>query len=211
MGPVSHPYLPPSDVRDAFRASAEWFVAVVDDVGSDGWERPALGEWNVRELVGHTSRNCLLITDYLDVGSTGQVVVGPFAFWNAVLSKERSAVHASIAEQAAEQALSLGPDVAASMRELIERTIQLVDRASDTAALRFGSAGTLALIDLLPSRVVEFVGHGLDICHAIGREHADLPPDTARFAAVLLASRGDPVAITQALLGRNGSPVNVFD
>ena len=50
--------------RRAFTDAAEWFVrttAVVDD----RWDRPGLGEWDVRALVGHTSRSLLTVETYL--------------------------------------------------------------------------------------------------------------------------------------------------
>jgi hypothetical protein len=46
--------------RAAFTDAAEWFVRSVALVG-DRWNRPGLGEWDVRGLVGHTSRSLLLV------------------------------------------------------------------------------------------------------------------------------------------------------
>ena len=49
----------PGSVR-AFADAAEWFSATVGHV-DDRWERVALGEWDVRALVGHTSRSLLTV------------------------------------------------------------------------------------------------------------------------------------------------------
>src|SRR3982751_4098204 len=52
------------DSRRAFRDAAEWFVRTTAAVG-DRWNRPGLGEWDVRALVGHTSRSLLTVETYL--------------------------------------------------------------------------------------------------------------------------------------------------
>ena len=41
--------------RRAFTDAAEWFVDTAALVGGR-WSLPGLGEWDVRDLVGHTSR-----------------------------------------------------------------------------------------------------------------------------------------------------------
>ena len=52
------------DSRRAFADATEWFVRMTALVG-DRWSRPGLGEWDVRALVGHTSRSLLTVEMYL--------------------------------------------------------------------------------------------------------------------------------------------------
>ena len=52
------------DSRTAFADAAGWFVRTTALVG-DRWDRPGLGEWDVRALVGHTSRALLTVETYL--------------------------------------------------------------------------------------------------------------------------------------------------
>ena len=54
--------MPPAwdDSRRAFGDAAAWFVRTSALVG-DRWGRPGLGEWDVRALVGHTSRSLLTV------------------------------------------------------------------------------------------------------------------------------------------------------
>src|SRR3954447_17443276 len=52
------------DSRRAFADAAQWFVRTTALVG-DRWNRPGLGEWDVRALVGHTSRSLLTVETYL--------------------------------------------------------------------------------------------------------------------------------------------------
>ena len=47
----------------AFVDAAVWFADVAAGVG-ERWEQPALGEWSVRDLVGHTSRALLTVEAY---------------------------------------------------------------------------------------------------------------------------------------------------
>jgi len=63
------------DSRTAFADATGWFVRTAALVG-DRWDRPGLDEWDVRALVGHTSRALLTVETYLarpaavvDVGS----------------------------------------------------------------------------------------------------------------------------------------------
>ena len=51
------------DARRAFTDAAEWFVRTAASV-DDRWDQPGLGEWDVRALVGHTSRSLLTLETY---------------------------------------------------------------------------------------------------------------------------------------------------
>src|SRR5215217_7053684 len=55
---------PWDDSRRAFADAAGWFVRTTAIVG-DRWAEPGLGEWDVRALVGHTSRSLLTVEAYL--------------------------------------------------------------------------------------------------------------------------------------------------
>jgi hypothetical protein len=52
------------EARRAFTDAAGWFVRTATLVG-DRWDRPGLGEWDVRALVGHTSRSLITVELYL--------------------------------------------------------------------------------------------------------------------------------------------------
>ncbi len=55
--------------RQAFSDAAGWFVRTADRVG-DRWDAAGLGEWDVRALVGHTSRSLLTVEAYLATPAT---------------------------------------------------------------------------------------------------------------------------------------------
>src|SRR5690606_15783730 len=50
--------------RTAYAAAADWFVRTAALVG-DRWSDPGLGDWDVRALVGHTSRSFLTVEEYV--------------------------------------------------------------------------------------------------------------------------------------------------
>ena len=52
-----------AESRRAFDDAADWYLATVALVG-DRWQQPGLGEWSVRDLVGHASRSFLTIETY---------------------------------------------------------------------------------------------------------------------------------------------------
>jgi uncharacterized protein (TIGR03083 family) len=200
----------PSRIRSAFAKSASWFDSVVGDVGPDDWKRPGLGSWTVHELVGHTSHNYTYVLELVVQGQLTDRRVGPFAFWDAVLAGPNDELHATIAGAARAGSESLGDDPASAIHDLATRTLSLVDRSSDDAVVRFAT-GKLALIDYLPSRIVEFVCHGVDLCEAIDRPTIDVPRDAVALTAELLAGYADPLAIVKVLVGRNGSRYSVFE
>lgn len=61
------------DSRRAFADAAQWFVGVTAVVG-DRWGQPGLGEWDVRALVGHTSRAFLTVLVACVFAADGVVV-----------------------------------------------------------------------------------------------------------------------------------------
>jgi len=53
-------------VRTATYASAATsFAALVHDIPVGAWDKPGLGNWDVRALVGHTSRSLTTVSTYL--------------------------------------------------------------------------------------------------------------------------------------------------
>ena len=52
-------------VREAFGEAARAFAELVRSLPADSWDRPGLGKWSVRDLVGHTSRALITVETYL--------------------------------------------------------------------------------------------------------------------------------------------------
>jgi hypothetical protein len=49
----------------AYRDASRFLVEAVRAVPDSGWDAPGLGDWNVRELVGHANRGHTTVADYL--------------------------------------------------------------------------------------------------------------------------------------------------
>ena len=55
----------PADALRAFEEAAQAFVDLVGQVRG-AWDRPGLGRWDLRALVGHTARALVTVSTYLD-------------------------------------------------------------------------------------------------------------------------------------------------
>ena len=52
-------------VRARYAGAAQAFMELAGQVPHQAWARPALGEWDVRALTGHTSRALTTVETYL--------------------------------------------------------------------------------------------------------------------------------------------------
>src|SRR5438105_15948844 len=97
-------------VRDAFAEAGDYFVATVARVPADGWDRPGLGEWSVRALVGHTSRDLLTVETYLAAGAARLDVPGPAEYFMVALTP--TVDHSAIAERGRQARAAVADDPA---------------------------------------------------------------------------------------------------
>jgi uncharacterized protein (TIGR03083 family) len=187
------------DERAAFRSSGQWFREVVHAVG-DRWEEPGLGEWSVRDLVGHTSRALITVASYLDAEPGPVVVESTTAYYLAV---GQSA--AAIAERGREAGRALGDDPVAAVADLCDRVQTKVGSAPDDAFVGT-AAGGMRLADYLPTRTFELVVHTADLASALDIQA--VPPQVAAASALRVATdlsleRGSAVDVLSALTGRH--------
>lgn len=195
----------PALVRDAFDGAADAFVSVVATITPAEWDRPATDAWTVRELVAHTSRAFLTVEQYLaaPTGTAGPASTAEY-FAQAL---DLPGIHDDVAARGRDQVGALGDDPPAAVADLAGRVVALVrDRSDDAPVGTF--LGDMALVDYLPSRVVELVVHTLDLTDALGRPPA-LGAAPARVVLAALAETAalrpglaDPAALVRALTGR---------
>ena len=57
------------EIRETYLEAGDYFVSVVDSIEIDLFDAPALGEWCVRDLVGHTYRSFTTVLSYSAVPS----------------------------------------------------------------------------------------------------------------------------------------------
>jgi uncharacterized protein (TIGR03083 family) len=194
-----------SAVRTHYRQAAAGFVDLVAGLAGDDWSAPALGEWTVRDLCGHTSRALLTVESYLDPAVTAEhpTVVDAVGYYRA--ASATLADPAAVAERGRQAGAALGERPAEAVAAAAERVLAVVDRSPDDALVT-SPAGTMTLVGYLPTRTFELVVHSLDIAIATG---ADTPAGLTgplaacvQLAAVLAAERGSGVDVLLALTGR---------
>ena len=99
----------------------------------DRLDDPGLGEWTVRDLVGHTSRSLITTEEYLTDDTTGIVDI-PTA--GAYYVATRDVDHAAVAERGRAAGAALGDDPLGFVTELVSRVPPLVEAAPDEARMR---------------------------------------------------------------------------
>jgi uncharacterized protein (TIGR03083 family) len=160
------------------RGAAFGFSELVGQIGAGDWGRPALGEWDVRALVGHTGRALSTVEVYLEKVPTGPPVENAVEYYLKMLSNVtdpdlRGELDRAVAERGREAGAALGDDPASEIEQLAERVVGVVDRTPGDAPLAT-PAGTMTLAAYLPTRTFELAVHSLDLARATGLE---IPPN----------------------------------
>jgi uncharacterized protein (TIGR03083 family) len=192
------------DERAAFRAASAWFLSTVDEVG-DRWTEPGLGEWTVRDLVGHTSRSLVTVETYL-AAAPGEVTVA--SALDYYLAIRAASAGPGVAERGRQAGAAMGEDPVGFLAALAARVHTLVEETADDAFVAT-IAGGMRLIDYLPTRTFELVVHTGDLASAL--DVATDPPveaaDSAlQLAALLTREKGATVDVLLALTGRRPLP-----
>jgi uncharacterized protein (TIGR03083 family) len=201
---------PARELRDA----AFGFSELVGQIGAGDWGRSALGEWDVRALVGHTGRALSTIEVYLGKVPTGPPVESAVEYYLKMLSNVtdpeiRGDLDRAIAERGREAGAALGDDPASEIERLAERVVGVVDRTPGDAPLAT-PAGTMTLAAYLPTRTFELAVHSLDLARTTGLEiPANLLPAVASSCELAGAIAGRLPSAPDLLLlmtGRAGLP-----
>jgi hypothetical protein len=189
------------DSRRAFTDAAEWLVRTTRLVGAR-WDQPALGEWDVRALVGHTSRSFLTVETYLDRPAATVELATTADYFRATRA---IAAGPAVAARGRDAGAALGSDPAAAVAEIAARVLRLLD-SRDGTELVTTIAGGMRLRDYLPTRTFELAVHTADLASAIG-EPLDVPLTAATQALQVVndLALADGLA-GQLLLAATGRP-----
>jgi len=196
-----------TDVRAQYGQAAAAFVTTVHAVHD--WGGSALGEWTVRDLVGHTSRALLTVESYLDPMRRAEhpSITHASAYYRA--ASAALADPAAVAERGRQAGAALGDRPAEAVSATAARVLALVDGSRDDALVTT-PVGTMTLVGYLPSRTFELVVHGLDLVAATGAavppQLFEAVPGCLRLAAELATDRGDGVDVLLSLTGRRSLP-----
>ena len=196
-----------TDPRPFFASAAHWFADLVDRIPATAWDQPGLGEWDLRALVGHTSRSLITVDTYLDRPTEQIAVATPWDYYQ-VTSSIIAADPEAVVERGRQAGAALGPNPAETIAALVERVLPRV--AADEDPVIETIAGGMRLSDYLPTRTFELVVHGYDIATATDLTPGALDADTLA-AALDLAGRiaiaaGSGATVLRALTGRTALP-----
>jgi uncharacterized protein (TIGR03083 family) len=195
---------PWDDSRRAFADAAQWFVRTAALVG-DRWDRPGLGEWDVRALVGHTSRSLLTVEMYLARPAGTVEVASAGDYFRATRA---AAADPAVAARGRGAGSALGSDPAAAVAEIAGRVLPLVD-TRDGTELVTTIAGGMRLADYLPTRTFELAVHTADLATALGVP-LDVPATAAtqalRVVTDVAVAGGRAGSLLLLATGRQGVP-----
>jgi uncharacterized protein (TIGR03083 family) len=194
-----------AESRAGFSSAAEFFVGLVEQVKPEQWDAEGLGEWSIRDLVGHTARALVTTEAYLQAPSREVEIKGPAEYYRKIFAK---ATPTEVAERGRLSGQELGPDPAGEVARIAARVLPAVARAPDTMMIET-PVGGMRLVDYLPTRVFELTVHSLDLARALGIK-VDLPTQAAASALHLLAhlaqNHPDPGVLLLAATGRHQLP-----
>jgi uncharacterized protein (TIGR03083 family) len=188
-------------IRDTYAQATTLFVDATARIQEHQWTQMALGEWTVRDLVGHTLRALLTVEMYLDKPAKSVDLSRPMDYF--LRAKASLGDPAAVAERGREAGKALGDDPAATVQATATRVLARLASEPD-AALVTTPVGGMRLIDYLPTRIFELTIHTLDLATAIDLKVTvpdaaaqlvfaivgDLALQTGQVAPLLLAATG---------------------
>jgi uncharacterized protein (TIGR03083 family) len=198
--------------RRTYRAAAVCFADLVSRLPGDLWYAPALGDWTLRELIGHTTSSALRqVPAVLSTPADAVTVAtaeGYFAYARSAPSPIYEAATAASAEDARITADRLGDNLVTLVRDQVGQATAALSAVADDDVVTT-AAGGMRVRDWLPTRTFELVVHGLDAAAAAGIDYGlplDAIAESTTLAARLAVALGDGPAVLRALTGRAPLP-----
>ncbi|MFI7546726.1 maleylpyruvate isomerase family mycothiol-dependent enzyme [Actinoplanes sp. NPDC049599] len=200
------------DYRRTYRAAAVSFADLVSRLPADRWDQPGLGDWSLRDLVGHTVSSALRQVPRVLAAPGGEVSIGsPQHYWTfarAAPAEMYAAATAASSADARETGKWLGDAAAARVSELAGQATAALAAAGDDDVVAT-PAGGMRVRDWVPTRTFELVVHGLDVAAAAGVPFElalDAVTESLTQAAQVAVAAGDGPLVLRALTGRSRLP-----
>ena len=199
---------PADDVASLYLDAAATFADVVGKIDRSALDGPGLGSWDLRSLVGHTSRALITVLAYLDEPAELEAIESAEQYY--ALAARQSTDSNSVVERGRRAGDDLGEAPAEKVRQLVEQVTERIDGA-DPESLITVLGGGMRVRNYLPTRTFELAVHSLDIGAATG---IDVPlsvpvlAHTAALAARIAVALGEGQAILTALTGRRPLPTD---
>ncbi|HEY5980143.1 MAG TPA: maleylpyruvate isomerase N-terminal domain-containing protein [Microlunatus sp.] len=190
-----------------FAQAARTVANLVGTIPTDAWGGPGLGEWDLRALVGHTSRALLTVETYLRRPAEQEDQATAAAY---VAAGQRLAAEAGggVAQRGRDAGEALGPRPAEAFAAIVARVLPQCQRADDPVIATI--AGGMRLSVYLETRTFELVVHGVDIADALGVAPPAFGFEVWRaaldVAAGVVAYSDEAPVVVRALTGRAELP-----
>lgn len=178
-----------------FESAARAFAGLARRLPAEAWDGPGLGDWDLRSLVGHTSRSLITVSTYLQTPATREDVKTPQEYYAQIADYMSHEGAQAITERGRKAGRDLGDDPVGTIDELLDRVLGELQTAGDPLIQVIGGLG-IRLNAYLVTRTFELAVHSMDIARAAGVSF-DLPDEVLDEATVLAAR----VAV---LTGRGG-------
>lgn len=197
---------------EAFASAGNAFADLVRKIPQTDWDNPALGPWDLRSLVGHTSIALSSVPAFLKSDPPDQETVANAADYFALIHQFASSIEAtSVNEDLGRRAgARLGEDPADAVDGLLKAALSSLTDCDDRLLTVAGGVG-IGLSNFVQTRTFELAVHSLDIAHAIGVPFV-LPADAAAEATVLAAevavANGQSQTVLECLTGRAALPAS---
>ena len=117
--------------REIFLDAAATVADLVARIPGGAWDGPGLGVWDLRALVGHTSRSLVTVSTYLAQRAPRSRSPTPEAYYVADRPAPASANTAAVAQRGVAAGAALGDDPAAAFRTLLDDAADALGRADD--------------------------------------------------------------------------------
>ena len=192
------------EIRETYLEAGEYFASIVDSIDIDGFEAPALGEWCVRDLIGHTYRAFTTVLSYSAAPAQHADFERPVDYFLNLLSSDID--HGQIAERGRAAGLEIIDDPKMMVRGFAMYVKNKLEELGDDHIM--GTlAGGMRLIDYLPTRTFELIIHTMDLTNALGVKSN--PPQrglesTLQIVSQLALHRGHAPDLLLAATGRHG-------
>jgi len=196
-----------NEVRTTFAAAARSLPELVDRIPANAWDGPGLGEWDLRSLVGHTSRSLSTVLNYLGQPAAREDVQSAAAYYDFV-AQAIGADPAAVTERGRQAGIALGAEPALTVRALVDDALTALDAVTGDPLITT-IAGGMRVNSYLPTRTFELAVHSLDIAAAIGIRWtlpAVVLTGALQLAAEIVTLRGEGEGLLLSLTGRRALP-----
>ena len=192
-----------------YPAAARAFAGLVRTIPESRWSSPGLGEWDVRALVGHTSRALATVVGYLPMMASREDVGSPWQYYAEFRTGRFATDPAAIVERGRQAGAALGENPADTVDALVEEVLGRLDVVTgDPLIAVIGGLG-IRLSTYLATRTFELAVHSLDIAAATEIVFAlpdEVLEETTQLAMRIACTLGDGAMVLHALTGRRRLP-----